>query len=369
MKLTQKLLSLLHKVFDPDPEKFLALRISYSGKMTWSVSEAILTTTVTDGPGEGFSVDLTTLSIRQLVTHVSTQPGYSVLYVDGSQNAGLSARVLIDATGDIDTSNGDHLYGYTSLVWAYLESVGTELKAVRAQIPEAIKQMSVPTASSDWLDELGGYYNVPRLQSEPDQSYGARIIAETIRPRTNNVAMERAISYYTGQSTKVTDVTLYGPVFPKYDGTIFRDSTYLYQSQTAPRYGLFDVQLGYDLLGDADPSDFSATVASIVDRLRAAGTHLRALSLQSGSITDSVTPPTDGAMPISVAFAIADELTAPVEVETAMQVLIATTTDSVAAPTEQAGGEIVYDYRYNSVRTRNGAINYAGGTTGSLALS
>lgn len=369
MKLTQKLLALLHKVFDPDPEQFLALRISYSAGMTWTVSDGVLTTSVVGGPGENLTIDLTTLTVRQLVSYVSQQPGYTVLYADNGNNAALSARVLIDGTGDIAQSNGDHLYGYTSLVWAYMEAVGVELKAAKAQIPEAIKQLSVPTASSDWLDELGSYYNVPRLQSEADTAYGARIIAETVRPRTNNVAIERAISFYTGQATKVTDVTLYGPVFPRYDGTITRNSEYFYQSQSAPRYGLFDVQLGYDLLGDADPTNFSATVASIVNRLRAAGNHLRALSLQSSSISDSFTAPTDGPMPLAATLAMDDNLSAPTEIEPVLQALIVMPTDAFTAPTESSSGTITFNHLYNGIRTRNGDINYAGGTTGDLGLS
>lgn len=362
MKLTKKLLSLLHRVFDQDPEQFLALRISYSAAMSWTVSEAVLTTSVVGGPGQNLSVDLTTLSLGQLVDYVSAQPGYSVLYADGSGNLELSARVLIDGSGDIAQSNGDHLYAYTSLVWAYMESVGVELKAAKAQIPEAIKQMSIPTASSDWIDELGAYYGVPREQGENDGSYGARIIVETVRPRANNVAMEQAISYYTGQSTKVTDVTIYGDAFPKYNGAIKRNSAYSYQSQPTPRYGLFDVEIGYDLLGGADQSAFADTVAGIVDRLRAAGTHLRSLSMKSGSISDTFTPPVDGAMTLKATTVLADTLTAPTDNTFAIAGALGVMADTATAGTESAFDAIKYNYRYNGVRTRNGAIKYGGGT-------
>lgn len=369
MKLTQKLLSLLHRVFDPDPEQFLALRISYGGSMTWTVSEGVLSTTVVGGIGQGFSIDLTTLTLAQLTSAISALPGYQVLYADGSANLALSARVLIDGAGDIAQSNGDHLYAYTSLVWAYMEAVGTELKAAKAQIPEAINQMSIPTASDDWIDELGSYYGVPRLQGEQDQSYGARIIAETVRPRSNNIAIERAISYYTGQATKVTDVTIYGPSFPKYNGAVTHNSAYHYQAQSSHLYGLFDVQLGYDLLGGTDQTAFAAVVAGIVDRLRSAGTHMRALSLQSSDISDSFTPPVDGAMPLVATPVLADTLTAPADIEPVLNASIGTTTDALVPPSDTSSGAVVYGYKYNGVRTRNGAITYAGGTTGALSLS
>lgn len=364
MKLTQKLLSLLHRVFDPDPEKFLALRMSYGGTMTWTVAEGVLTTSVVGGIGQGFSIDLTTVTITQLVAYIAARPGYQVLYVDGSSNQSLSARVLMDGTGNIAQSNGDHLYGYTSLVWAYFEAVGTELKAAKAQIPEAIKQMSVPTASSDWIDELGAYYGVPRLQGETDQSYGARIIAETVRPRANNVAMERAISYYTGQATKVTDVTIYGAGFPKYNGAITRNSAYLYQPLSTPKYGLFDVEIGYDLLGGTDQSAFASIVAGIVEKLRSAGTHMRALSMQSGAISDTFTPPTDNSpMTIVATPVLTETLTAPTEGTFTFTGALTTMSDSFTPGTEpQAFDAIKYNYCYNGLRTRNGAIKYGGGT-------
>lgn len=364
MKLTQKLLSLLHRVFDPDPEQFLALRMSYGGTMTWTVAEGVLSTSVVGGIGQGFSIDLTTVTITQLVAYISARPGYQVLYVDGSDNQSLSARVLMDGTGNIAQSNGDHLYGYTSLVWAYMEAVGTELKAAKAQIPEAIKQMSVPTASDDWIDELGAYYGVPRLQSESDPSYGARIIAETVRPRANNVAMERAISYYTGQATKVTDVTIYGDAFPKYNGAITRNSIYKYQPLSTPKYGLFDVQIGYDLLGGTDQSAFADIVAGIVEKLRSAGTHMRSLSMQSGAISDTFTAPNDNAPMMIVATPILTEtLTAPTEGTFTFTGALAAMSDPATAPTEpQAFDAIRYNQRYNGVRTRNGAIKYTGNT-------
>lgn len=363
MKLTQKLLSLLHRVFDPDPEKFLALRVRYGGTMTWTVAEGVLTTSVVGGIGQGFAIDLTTVTITQLVAYIAARPGYQVLYVDSSGNQSLSARVLMDGTGNIAQSNGDHLYGYTSLVWAYFEAVGTELKAAKAQIPEAIKQMSVPTASSDWIDELGAYYGVPRLQGETDQSYGARIIAETVRPRANNVAMERAISYYTGQATKVTDVTIYGAGFPKYNGTITRNSAYQYQPLSTPKYGLFDVEIGYDLLGGTDQSAFADVVAGIVEKLRSAGTHMRALSMQAGAISDTFTPPTDNSsMPIVATPVLTDALTAPTEGTVTLTGALTVMTDSFTPGTESSFDAIKYNYTYNGVRTRNGAIKYGGNT-------
>lgn len=357
MRLTQKLLSFLNRVFDKDPAQFLALRLHYDGGMVWQVAEGTLTTTVTGGSGQGLTVDLSQYSVAQLANFLGTQQGYSVVYVDRSELSVLSALVLIDGTNDISWSNGDHLYGYTSELWSYMEAQSSELEVAETQIGEMLKQMSTVTASNEWLDELGSYYAVPRLQGELDVQYGPRIIAEVLRPRGNNVAMEAAIKVYTGQSATVTDVTLYGSTFPLYNGAITRNSAYQYNASRVPLYGLFDVQYGYDLINGGDISAFAQTVKDLVNRLRDAGTHLRSLLLSGSMLSDSLTPPTDGgALQITISLPLSDTLTAPTESATPLSVSLATFADTLAAPTDAESITINYAYQYNSVRRYNGAI-------------
>jgi hypothetical protein len=362
VSLTKKLLNILHKVFDIDPGEFLALRIHYSGAgLTWSISDNTLSTRVSGGSGQNLTIDLTSLTIRQLVNFISSQPGYSVPGAASGDQMGLSARVLMDGSGDIAQSNGDHLYAYTDLTWVYMSAFASELKIAKAQIPQAISQMSITSASDDWLDELGGYYGVKRQQGELDYSYGPRIIAEVVRPRCNNVAMEQAISYYTGQSTKVTDVTVYGALFPLYNGAITRNSEYNYQVGATPKYGLFDVQFGYDLLGGTDQTVFAARIRTIIERIRAAGTHLRSLSLQAGIVSDSFAAPTDGAISFVVSPGLADTATAPTETLGSVAAL-ASLTDMASTGVDAITNTISFNYKYNSLRKYNSKILRQGGT-------
>lgn len=361
MKLTKKLLGLLHRVFDIDPDQFLALRIRYDGAMSWVIADAKLTTTVSGGIGANLSIDLTKYTLRELVSYIASQPGYSVPRAAGGSQLSLGARALIGGGSDQSASNGDHLYAYSSLTWAYMEACAVELQAAAAQIPQAIRQMSIPTAEAAWLDELGNLYGVHRQQGELDASYGPRIIAEVVRPRSNNVAIEKAISYYTGQATKVTDVVVYGDLFPLYNGQITRDSQYRYQTSAEPQYGLFDVQYGYDLLSGTDQKAFALRVRAIIERIRAAGTHLRSLSLQAGAISDTFDSPTDGATSFVLAPQMSDALDSPDE---AMGGFLALRSleDALDEPADSTALQISTDYRYNSTRSYNGAIYRTGGT-------
>lgn len=366
MLLTKKLLTFLNRVFDKDPIRFLALRLTYDGGMSWRVEDAVLHTSVSGGIGHDLTVDLSQHTVASLVGHLASQPGYSVLYIDGGDLAQLSARVLIDGGADIATSNGDHIYGYSNVLWSYLEAAANELMQAKAAIAEMLKQLSTLTAGDIWLDELGGHYGVPRLAGELDQQYGPRIIAEVLRPRENNVAMEAAIKTFTGQSAKVTDVVEWTPVAPTYNGAITHNSSNTYSSSASPLYGLFDVQYGYDLLNGGDYTSFQATVRDLIDRLRAAGTHLRAMALVGSALSDEFSSPTDegAAQALTATLAIADTRSAPSEATT-IAVSLGTMTDSGAidAAADSDSANFTFTHTYSGLRTYNGDIYHRGGYT------
>lgn len=358
MKLTQKLLTFIHRVFDKSPQQFLALRLTYAGSMTWKVEDGVLTTAVVGGPGHGLSIDLSQYTLATLVNFLAAQAGYAVLFADMSDKSLLSATVLIDAAGDISQSNGDHISGYTSLLWAYLESAAVELRAAQSQIVEMIKQLSTRdadgnlSAAGEWQDEIGGYYGIPRIAGEPDTQYGPRIIAEVLRPRGNNVALEAAIAEFTGQPASITDVTLIGPADPLYNGAILYDGSRHYDADTTFLYGLFDAVLGYDLLGGMDVDDYKTTLEGIIDRLRDAGTHLRSLLLAGSAISDALTPPTEfSADPDSLATLT--PLTDP-----------ATDPDDTSAMTFTW----VETFKYEGARFYNGGFDYTPSTTATETL-
>lgn len=364
MQITPKLLSFLNWVFDKDPGKFLALRLRYDGGMTWKIENAVLTTIIDGEPGENLSVDLSQYTLGSLSSYLAGKTGYTVSYIDGSELSGLSALVLIDASGDIDQSNGDHLYGYTNILWSYMEAAASELEQAETQIGEMLNQMSTRTGSGEWLDELGGYYDVPRLQGELDVQYGPRIIAEVLRPRANNVAMEEAISVYTGQTTTVRDVTLYGNTPPLYDATYSYDGTVLHDSVATPVYGLFDVEYGYDLINGGDVAEFSQVVRDLVNRLRDAGTHLRQLLLKASTLSDALTAPFDGAdaLPLAIDLATADTLDEPSD-SSEMSIAFAQMADPLGAPSDEETIDISYSHTYSGLRLYNGIMTHNSGST------
>jgi len=342
MRLLRKLLGYLNRPFDKDPEDFLALRLRYDGGMTWEIADCVLTTSVAGGTGANISVDLKQYTITQLAAFLATLPGYSVVFVDPTDNATRSARCLLDGTGDIDKSNGDHLRGYTSDLFAYLDAQASELTTARVQIVEMIEQMSTRTADGEWLDELGSYYAVPRAQGEPDSQYGPRIIASVLMPRGNNIAIAVAIEQITGGiSARITDAVDVAVIENRHNGAILRNGTFRYQSGGAQfANGLFDAEFNLDFASDAFDA---ARILALIEMFRDAGTHLRRISL-SGSMQDAVSrQPVDytriaasfdatGSIAVAQALAPAGSATAAVNVSAA----IGTATASAPAGTAEA---------------------------------
>jgi hypothetical protein len=362
MRLTKKLLGFLNRVFNKDPLPYLAIQLRYAGGMTWQIADGMFTTSVTGGPGANLTVDLSQYTVGELVNYLAAQPGYTVPFADNSTRAGLSALVLLDGSNDISLSNGDHLYAYANVLWAYMEANATELQIAEAQIQILPLEMSTTTADSIWLDKLGGYYKVPRLQGEPDSTYAPRIIAQVLRPASNNVALEAAIQTYTGQGAKVTDVVLRGANPPLYNGNSHHDGSILHNAVNSPVYGLFDVTYGYDLLSGGDLTSFQQIVLGLIENLRAAGTHLRSIALTGSVLTDTLTPPTDGGpLAFGVRMAYTDTLTPPTDAVAPMPVALTAFADTLTKPTDVGSMTVTYNYQYNGVRSYNGVIEHLGG--------
>lgn len=294
MRLTSKLLGWLGRAFSLDPDAYLGLRIQGAGSMRWTVANGILTTTITGSSSAPLYIDLSQHTVRSLAAYVSIQPGYSVPFVASPDLSGDSALRLLEGTGDQGESNGDHLYVYTSPLYAHMDAVAVELAAAEDAIAVLPDELSTTTADGGWLDYLGSFYGVPRLPAEGDDAYSTRIVTEVLRPLGNNLAIEQAIVDYTGQQVSITDVVEFNAPQPRFDGTPKFDGAYNFLPSDQPIYGLFDAAIGYDLLGGDPPATETNRLRGIIDRMRDAGTQLRALTLGGSSLQDA-TPaaPTD----------------------------------------------------------------------------
>lgn len=289
MKLTEKLLNYAHQILSKSPDRFIALRVRSSGSLSWSIEDAtlVLVTAI-----ESISVSLADYTIASLAEFLSSKATVSVEYM--APESHLSALVLIDGAANQNDGNGDCLYGFGSLVWAYMEPLAAELTESRNQIGNMVDQMSIPSADAEWLDEWGGYFGIRRLAGETDAIYGPRIIAESLLPRGNNIAIEMAIGAATGGfKSEVTDAPM-DSVFSgiQRDGFTRFDGTRARAPIVRSFYGQFDVNADFDLLSSENISDLMVRIRSAIDKFRDAGTRLRQVQL-SGFMSDVAGPHSD----------------------------------------------------------------------------
>lgn len=193
-----RLLESLYSVIDKAPEKVLALRVRHPDGLAWVVSGRRLVVTTEAGGVQVADVDLESVTVDELASALSTA-GCDVLY----QNPDLSSRlaaILIDGEGRESVSNGDHLYAYSSLVWAIMDAYAVELEtAERDGIDGGLRQAYMHTAEGDWLDYWGEYFGIPRDDGELDAPYLRRIVVEVLRPRNNAIAIEAAVEDIIGR--------------------------------------------------------------------------------------------------------------------------------------------------------------------------
>jgi hypothetical protein len=197
----QKLLKYPHAaVFDKDPDARLALRLRHSAGATWSIGDEVLSATAA---GVTHTYALDQLTVQGLASRLVTD-GFQVADVN-ADFASLSALVLVEGAGDQGLSNGDHVQGFTSLLWALYGGYARQALDMRSAVREALLQMVMPTASGEWLDLWGTLYNVPRKNGEHDADLIERIPREAFRIRVNGIAIEQAIKDETGLDVEIRE--------------------------------------------------------------------------------------------------------------------------------------------------------------------
>lgn len=287
MKLTDSLLSYLNRVFSKDPLPFLALRITCdSGHMTWDVTAGILTLTPAGITiALPLSIDLSTITIAGLANYLSSRPGYIVPFVADFTVNNLSALVILEGSGDVSQSNGDHLYGYSNILYAYVNATANELELAQDQIPNAVAQMSTTSAGTEFLDFLGTYYKVPRNPGELDQAYAPRIISSVLLPSANNVGMAIALqSRFPGTAALVQDAVTNAGSLVIRDGSIKFNSLFVHNSGVLGiSNGLFDIVFIFSFGGAISPAAYVPLLIAAMNAYRAGGTYLRNLILKDGA--------------------------------------------------------------------------------------
>lgn len=197
----QRLLKHPHAaVFDTAPAAELAFRLRHTSGAAWSIADRMLTATA---GALTVTHDLRQFTVGGLADQLVAD-GFDVEALS-PRFATLSAVVLVEGAGDQNQSNGDHITGFTSLLWVLLSGYADEVLWAREQVRQALRQMVIGTADGEWLDFWSALYGVPRLPGEADAALRVRIPREAFRARNNARAIELAIRDATGFDVRIEE--------------------------------------------------------------------------------------------------------------------------------------------------------------------
>lgn len=362
-RLTEKLLGFIYSALNKSPERFVAFRAQHaSGTFRYTILNYEFNFYVNDAVV--LSGNLKNYTILSLAEAIGRLSGMSIVYRADQDVMALSACVLLDGTGNQAESNGDCFYAYESLLWVYLETVGTELGAASNSIDAMLDQMSLQTADDYWLDYWGEHFGVARLDGELDADYSKRIIIEVLRPRGNNKAIEAALFERFGQSATVVDKPMYRSQTNTFNGSyFFSGAPHYYNATEDVYYGLFDVVAAYDLLGSDSPNLFAIEVRKFVERFRDAGTQMLSLNLAGAVISEVYDLTATDSHALSAVSVLSDALDAgPSESVAAFPVVLSQLADTSASGVDSTSATLTTSTTYNSQRYFNSLVLYQSGT-------
>lgn len=191
----ERLLCSTYSALDRDPHAQIAFRARHADGLAWSVRDRVLTASTELG-APLLVLPLHGATIGDVVATLGLA-GCMIVY----QNPDLLDRAadsLLSGAGRQSQSNGDAFPVYDSLLWSMLDAYAVTLEAASVDVDLAVKQLYLGTAQADLLDVWGDRFGQPREEGETDDAYRIRILVETLRPRVNQYAIEKAIFDITG---------------------------------------------------------------------------------------------------------------------------------------------------------------------------
>jgi len=265
MRLVNRLVNAVHDKFHRFQQGITVISFTDARSLGVYLSDDALIFNEGDYPFLTIDIDAdTTVSdiyaaIAPVFTSVNMVADYATCY----------ARALGDISSVYNPTTGLYTYTLTvpySFLYVIMAVFASSLITTQQAIIEALKQLYLHSAETNWLDEWGSYFGVIRNfnDDEADDDYRARIIAEVVKPKCNNVALELAIEQYTGQTVTIAD-------------------------SATPTW--FTLNYAFNLLGGVSPDAYAAKISAIVNKIKAAGTRFE-LMASASSISDSVNPPT-----------------------------------------------------------------------------
>lgn len=269
MKSFRRLINRLHRVFNRSPKNVQVMSVTF-GCATCTIAVKDLTLTVTT-PDSSAAFGLDTRTLAQLRDDINAS-GLATVALISADYGDLLARGLYENV--YEAGETPYLDYPQSLLWAEMMAYGWALDDLSTNTELALRQLNMLTAIEGWLDDWGNRFGVPRLQSESDTDYLARIKATVLLIKQNGRALEKLIRQAVGFRVDIHNLgTVVDGVFLMNDlrYTMNTVNDRIMGSQDTPRPYRFGVYLYQNSINDL-AANAKLAITGIINKYKAAGT-------------------------------------------------------------------------------------------------
>lgn len=168
-----------------------------AGDVQWEVAEGVLTANIN---GQVFQYDVESMTLGYLTSALTTS-GFIVSDLDPLL-VSYPATVIPEG---VNNSSRASVPKFNSLLFNMLGAYAKELRKLRNAIPNALKQLVIPSSSGIWLSMWGRLYKIDRLDGMTDEDFAKYIPEEAFRIRVNARAIEKAVKDILGYDILITE--------------------------------------------------------------------------------------------------------------------------------------------------------------------
>jgi hypothetical protein len=192
----ERALARLNSIWNKDPKRVEIATITKTGSTFRIVGLRCL---ATDENGTT-TISLETGTVNDFLDALQAKGFTTVLAA--TEYGTMLARGIIEQGL---AQSGDSIGYHQSLLWSELKTCAWELDDQRSRIDDANRQLYLHSATGSWADEWGDLFGTYRVTGESDDAFLGRAIAEAIRPRSNNVALENILQEAYGLTCTMRD--------------------------------------------------------------------------------------------------------------------------------------------------------------------
>jgi hypothetical protein len=213
--------------------------------------------------------ELDTRTLVEFFTEMDAQ-GWNIKFLP----IGIGGQLARGIIPQNDTVTGGSIAIHQSILWSELKPQCWTMTEQKNRITAAEKELYLHSADTRWLDLWGEYFRIGRSEGEIDHDYLLRIIAETIKPKTNNISLAKMLmEAFPSCQCFVTDSMDVSSIPVLHDGTEIHDGQWYHNNDGSG--GGFD---GYFRVRILAPTGYKTNeqilsiATGLINRAKASGT-------------------------------------------------------------------------------------------------